>query len=82
MDGESGVCRTAEKSGVGRATKIQSVSAQRPGDQEGSGEDPEAGFGEAGSQAVRWEGRDSWAGLGSGAQMAMPGGKPGAESRE
>ena len=43
MDGESGVCRTAEKSGVGRATKIQSVSAQRPGDQEGSGEDPEAG---------------------------------------
>lgn len=62
----SGVCRTAEKSGVGRAAKIQLVSTQRPGGQEGSGEDPEAGFGEAGSQAVQWEGRDSWVGPGSG----------------
>lgn len=38
MDGVSRVCRTAEKSGVGReAAKIQSVSAQRPGGQEGLG---------------------------------------------
>lgn len=62
----SRVCRTAEKSGVGRAAKIQSVSAQRPGGQEGSGEDPEAGFGEVGSQAMQREGRDSWVGPGSG----------------